>query len=165
MPVAAGAWLERFVSIIDGLEVRPALAQLAQWPECWLCLGATDQAYIPLLSGHDTRLLEAELPDVWRLVDTVREAAGVDRATLVFCRVGRMPPGEGLPIHSDGIDGVRERRYQIALQSEAGAELTVEGESKCFRPGEAWQIDVSRPHSVHNHSATDRIVILFDTRA
>jgi hypothetical protein len=75
-----------------------------------------------------------------------------------------MPPGEGLPLHRDGLDGLRERRFQIALQAEAGADLTIEGESRCFMPGEAWQIDVSREHTVRNRSATDRIVILFDTR-
>ena len=157
--------MEPFVKIAEGLDVEPALAQLARWPECWICLGATEQAYIPLLGAGNARLLEAELPEVWRLIDTVRQAAGGDRATLVYARVGRMPPGEGLPLHFDGIDGVRERRYQVALQSDAGADFTIEDEDRCFRPGEAWQVDVSRPHTVHNRSATDRIVILFDTLA
>ena len=58
-----------------------------------------------------------------------------------------------------------ESRYQLALQSEAGAEITIGGESKCLQPGEAWQVDVSQVHSVSNASGTDRIVILFDTRS
>lgn len=163
--LGAGVGLDRFVKIAEGLDVAPALAQLARWPECWILLGKTAQASIPLLGAGDQRLLETELPEVWRLIDVVRKAAAVDGAALVHCRVGRMPPGEGLPMHFDGIDGVHQRRYQIALQAEAGADLTIEGESKCFLPGEAWQIDVSRLHMVQNCSATDRIVILFDTQA
>lgn len=157
--------MERFVKIVEGLDVEPALAQLAQWPQCWLCLNANDQTFIPLLTAGNARLLEAELPEVWRLIDTVREAAGVADAEIVHCRVGCIPPGEGLPLHFDGVDGERERRYQIALRSEAGADFTIEGESKCFRPGEAWQVDVSRLHTVQNRGASDRIVILFDTRS
>ena len=57
-----------------------------------------------------------------------------------------------------------ERRYQLALVSEPGVTLTVGGEAKCPRPGEAWQIDASRNHSVRNDSNSDRITILFDTR-
>ena len=84
---------------------------------------------------------------------------------LVHCRVGRIPNGGGLPPHFDGIDGVTERRYQVALLSEPGAEITIAGESKCLQPGEAWQIDVSQVHSVSNGSGADRIVILFDSKA
>ena len=46
-----------------------------------------------------------------------------------------------------------------------GVELIVGGELKCPRPGEAWRIEASRTHSVHNHSPVDRITILFDTVA
>jgi len=160
--------MERFVRIATGLDVGPALAELARQPEYWIMLGANAQEFIPLIGAEDARLLEAELPEVWRLVDTVRERAAADHGDhgrLTFCRVGRMPPGEGLPPHFDGLDPLRERRYQLALQSEAGAEITVDGESKCLVPGEAWQIDVGRTHWVHNGSDTDRIIILFDTQA
>lgn len=129
-------------------------------------LNADESTIIPLLGVENTRLLEAELPEVWRLVDTVREAASAqqgDNGALVHCRVGRIPHGGGLPPHFDGLDGVTQRRYQLALQSEPGAEITIGEVSKCLRPGEAWWIDVSQTHSVHNASGTDRIVILFDT--
>ena len=75
-----------------------------------------------------------------------------------------MPPGAGLPPHHDGIDGVSERRYQLALQSAPGVALTVGGEARCPRPGEVWRIDAERTHSVANGSASDRITILFDTK-
>ena len=75
-----------------------------------------------------------------------------------------MPPGCGLPPHFDGIDDVSHRRHQLALQSGTGVALTVGGETRCPRPGEAWHIDASRMHSVFNGSEADRITILFDTR-
>jgi aspartyl/asparaginyl beta-hydroxylase (cupin superfamily) len=160
--------MERFVKIADGLDVASVLAELARSPEYWLRLNQDESEYIPLLCVNDSRLLEAELPEVWRLIDRLRDVAAAelgDRGALVHCRVGRIPHGGGLAPHFDGLNGVTERRYQLALQSEAGAEITVGGESKCLRPGEAWQIDVSQVHSVSNTSGTDRIVILFDSKA
>lgn len=161
-----GEGMERFVQISAGLDVGPALAELALRPEYWMQRNHNGQGFIQLTGGDDERLLEAELPEVWRLIDIVYDAAGAnhgDRGRLAYGRVGCIPPGEGLALHFDGVDGVRERRYQLALQSDAGAEIIIDGEAKCLRPGEAWQIDVSRWHSVHNGSAIDRIVILFDT--
>jgi hypothetical protein len=155
--------LERFVKIADGLDVGPALAQLAKWPEYWFCLGHNEQSYIMLLGADGARQLEEELSEIWRLIDTVRDCAGVGEATLTHCRVGRMPPGEGLPLHFDGVDGQLARRFQIALQSEGGAEFTIEDETRQFLAGEAWQVDVSRFHTVRNNGSADRIVIVFDT--
>jgi len=160
--------MERFVKIAEGLDVAPALAELALQPEYWMRLNADESTIIPLLGADNTRLLEAEFPEVWRLIDTVRQAASArhgDNGALVHCRVGRIPHGGGLSPHFDGVDGVRERRYQLALQAEPGAEITIGGESRCLKPGEAWWIDVSQTHSVHNASGTDRITILFDTLA
>jgi aspartyl/asparaginyl beta-hydroxylase (cupin superfamily) len=160
--------MERFVKIAEGLDVAPVLAELARHPEQWVRLNADESAYIPLLGADDARQLEAELTEVWSLIDAVRQVAAADRGdygALAHCRVGRIPRGGGLPPHFDGIDGVGHRRYQLALQSEPGAEISIGGETKCLKAGEAWQIDVSQVHSVHNHSDADRIIILFDTQA
>ena len=159
--------MENFVKIADGLEISPALAELARHPEYWIKIYSDDSRFVPLLGADKSRLLEAELPETWRLIDYVRARAASnhgDRGTLSHARVGLMPPGCGLPPHFDGIDGYRERRYQLALQSQPGVELVVGGEMKCPRPGDAWQIDASRKHSVVNNSGVDRITILFDTR-
>ena len=74
-----------------------------------------------------------------------------------------MRTGESLPPHFDGIDGVRERRFQVPLVSEEGVAFTIGGETRRFLPGEAWQILASVTHSVANASPADRITILFDT--
>ena len=160
--------MDNFVKIADGLDVAPALAELARQPdESWIRINDGEMGYLPLLGGLWERQLEAELPETWRLIEGVLgilAAEHGDEGRLSYCRVGLMPPGCGLQAHFDGIDGVAERRYQLALVSQPGVTLTVGGEAKCPRPGEAWQIDASRTHSVFNHSTTDRITILFDTR-
>jgi hypothetical protein len=159
--------VDNFVRIAENLDVAPALAELARQPDHhWIQLCADDLRYIPLLAGAAERQLEAELPEIWRLIDRllfILAAEHGDRGRLSHCRIGRMPPGCGLPPHFDGIDGIVARRYQVALASEAGVTLIVGGESKWPRPGEAWWIDASRTHSVVNDSRADRITILFDT--
>jgi hypothetical protein len=160
--------MANFTGIVAGLDVAPALAELARQPEYWLQLNADESRSIPLLGVDDCRLLEAELRQCWRLIDRVRAvlAAGHgDQGRLIHARVGLMPPGCGLAPHFDGVDGIVDRRYQLALASEPGVELIVGGEMKCPRPGEAWRIDASRTHSVANNSKADRITILFDTRS
>jgi hypothetical protein len=160
--------VDNFVKIAEGLDVAPALAALARQPDHhWIRIDREKMRYLPLLAGAWERQLEAELPEVWGLIDRlllVLAAEHNDRGKLSHCRIGLMPSGCGLPPHCDGIDGVRERRYQLALASEPGVVLTVGGEAKWPRPGEAWQIDASRTHSVANASRADRITILFDTR-
>ena len=108
------------------------------------------------------------MPETWRLIARVRTILAAehgDTGSLSHCRVGLMPPGEGLPPHFDGIDGIRHRRYQLALQSAPGVALTVGGETRCPRAGDVWRIEASRTHSVCNHSPADRITLLFDTVA
>jgi hypothetical protein len=160
--------VDNFLRIADGLDVAPALAELARQPAGhWLRIDSGELRYIPLLAGTFERQLEAELAATWRLIDGVLAilAAGHgDCGRLSHCRIGLMPPGCGLPPHFDGIDGIVARRYQVPLVSEPGVTLTVGGEAKWPRPGEAWQIDASRTHSVSNDSRADRITILFDTQ-
>ena len=159
--------VDNFLRIAEGLDVAPALAQLAAQPDhVWIQINDDDLRYIQLLSGPGTRQMLSELPEVWKLIETVLAILAADHGDtgkLSHCRVGRMPPGCGLAPHFDGVDGIVERRYQLALASEPGVILTVGGEAKWPRPGEAWQIDASRTHSVINGSAADRITILFDT--
>jgi len=157
-----------FELIAEGLDVAPALAELGALPDyCWVRINADDSRYVGLLAGTRQRQFEAELPEVWRLIEQVLAILATDhgdRGGLCHARVGLMPPGEGLPPHFDGVDGITQRRYQLALQSRPGVELTVGGEPKCPRPGEVWRIAASRTHSVYNRSDADRITILFDTQ-
>lgn len=154
------------VRIRDDLDVAPALAQLESCGDCWIELSDSVRQ-INLLDHSGARLLETELGAVWTLIDSVVDAAartGGGRR-LAHARIGLMRTGESLPPHFDGIDGVRERRFQVPLVSEEGVAFTIGGETRRFLPGEAWQIDASVTHSVVNASLADRITILFDTVA
>ena len=159
--------MPNFTIIAKGLDVAPVLAELAALPDYyWLQINRDKSLYVRLLGAAGERLMEGELPETWGLIGRVRDILAAehgDTGGLDHCRVGLMPPGEGLPPHFDGVDGITHRRYQIALQSVPGVELTVGGEMKCPRPGEAWRIAASRTHSVCNRSEVDRITILFDT--
>ncbi|HEY5710264.1 MAG TPA: aspartyl/asparaginyl beta-hydroxylase domain-containing protein [Allosphingosinicella sp.] len=159
--------MPNFIRIAEGLDVAPALADITGHPEHWVRLGGDTLLTIQLLDHGYERQLEAELPEVWRLVDrilVILAAEHGDKGRLCHARIGLMPSGEGLPPHFDGIDGITRRRYQLALISEPGVTLTVGGEEKWPRPGEAWRIEASRTHSVQNDSQADRITLLFDTR-
>lgn len=159
--------MHAFVKIAEGLDVAPALAELARLPDyCWLRINPDGSAFVQLLAGEDERQFQSELPEIWRLIDhllAILAAAYGDNGRIVYARVGRMPPGWGLPPHFDGVDGLVRRRYQLALRSEPGVVLTVGGEAKSPQPGDAWRIDASRMHSIHNGSGADRIAIVFDT--
>lgn len=161
--------MPNFVKIAEGLDVAPALAEIAAQPDfVWLRINTDAMDYIPLLTGECERQFMKELPQVWRLIDrllSILAAEHDDRGRLVHCRIGRMPPGAGLKPHFDGIDGIIERRYQLALASPPGVLLTVGGEAKWPQPGECWRIAAARTHSVFNHGGSERITILFDTRA
>jgi aspartyl/asparaginyl beta-hydroxylase (cupin superfamily) len=158
--------MENFVKIAEGLDVGPALAEIARAPDQWIHVNADPLRFIMLVAGAFERQLEAEMPETWRLIDTVLAMLAADpghRGRLRSARIGLIPPGAGMPAHHDGIDGVNWRRYQLALQSEPGVAIIVGGEARRLLPGEAWQIDASRVHSVTNASDADRITILFDT--
>jgi hypothetical protein len=158
---------EPLTRIAEGLDIAPALAELAACEDHWLEMmpGARQ---ILMIAENGNRRMQGELGQCWALIDQVHGIAArehKDRGRIDYARAGLMRPGEGLPRHRDGFDPARERRYQIALQSAPGANLVIEDISIAFAPGEAWWIDVGRQHSIHNGSDTDRIVLLFDTRA
>lgn len=160
--------MPNFTKIAEGLEIGPALAEIAATPDHWWLDNRGDGcANLYLLDHRNAPILRDELPETWRLIERARRLLAADhhdRGALSFCRVGRMPPGAGMAPHRDGIDGVIERRYQLALQSVPGVEFTVGGEMRCPCPGDLWQIAVHHSHSVWNRSPVDRITLLFDTR-
>lgn len=158
--------MDNFVAIACGLDVAPALDELAGQDWRWYSPNDNALKAIHLLSADRRREATGDLPELWKLIDTALAAvtASGDEGALAYCRVGLMPPGAGIPLHCDGIDGVAIRRYQLALASQDGVAITIAGETRCFAPGELWQIDVSKMHSVSNGSTADRITLVFDTQ-
>lgn len=160
--------MPNFTHIADGLDVAPALAELASLPEFyWVANHGPDADRLVALLGADGReRLRDRLPAVWTLVEQVHDVAARDfgdAGRLVYARVGQLPPGHRIAPHADGHDGVRHRRYQIVLASGPEAELVLDGESRNLKPGEAWQIDSSKIHSASNRDTVPRIIILFDS--
>jgi hypothetical protein len=159
--------MEPLVRIAEGLDVAPVLAELRDCADYWFMVDA-QMRQIPLIGAGLARLMEDQLPSVWKLIDIVHDIAARDhrdRGSIAHARMGLLRPGEGINAHFDGMNGVSERRYHIAIQSDPGAELTVAGETICLKPGEAWWVDVSKVHSVANKSGANRILALFDTCA
>ncbi|HTU12745.1 MAG TPA: aspartyl/asparaginyl beta-hydroxylase domain-containing protein [Allosphingosinicella sp.] len=156
-----------FLIVAEGLDVAPALAELAALPDYyWLQINDDRCTFVSLLDHAAQPAMREELPETWRLIDglmAILAAAHGDAGRLDYCRVGRMPPGEGLAPHFDGVDGILQRRYQLALQAAPGVALTVGGETREPRPGDAWRIAAHRTHSVYNRGPIDRITLLFDT--
>lgn len=162
--------MPNFTLIADGLDVAPALAELAALPELYWTANHGNRAdRLVALLGPDGRPRQRErLPAIWALIERVHAIAARDfgdSGTLDYARVGKLPPGHAIAPHADGHDGVRYRRYQIVLASGPAAVLVLDGESRNLGPGEAWQIDSSKIHSAVNHDPVPRIIILFDSRA
>jgi hypothetical protein len=158
-----------FILIADGLDVAPALAELAALPEFyWTDNHGDADRLVPMLGPDRRRRQEDRLPALWALVEQVHALAARDfgdAGRIDYARVGLLPPGKRVAPHADGHDGVRHRRYQIVLASGPEAALTLAGESRNLKPGEAWQIDTSRIHSAANPDPVPRIIIMFDSRA
>jgi hypothetical protein len=159
-----------FTRIADGMDVAPALAELAALPDLYWAASHGDRAdRLVALLGPDGRQRQRDrLPAVWALVEQVHAIAARDfgdLAALDYARVGKLPSGHRVAPHADGHDGISYRRYQIVLASGPTAALVLDGESRNLKPGEAWQIDSRKIHSVVNSDPVSRIIILFDSRA
>lgn len=165
----APAAAPNFTLIAEGLDVARALQQLAALPAIYWSANHGDADFlVPLLGPDGRRRQEERLPAIWALIEQVHAIAArdfADRGAIDYARVGKLPSGRLVPPHADGHDGVRHRRYQIMLASGPEAALVLDGESRHLKPGEAWQIDTQKIHSVANPDPEPRINILFDSRA
>ena len=161
--------MRKFILIANGLDVAPALAELAALPDIYWSPTHGDADLLVALLGPDGRRRQQEtLPAIWSLIAQVHGIAARDfgdSGAIDYARVGRLPPGKQVAPHADGHDGVRRRRYQIILASGPGATLVLAGESRNLKAGEAWQIDTSRIHWAANPDPVPRLNILFDTSA
>lgn len=92
------------------------------------------------------------------------------------CMISRIPPGGGIPLHSDRIGPAEEMfpdrippavyydRYHFVLNSAPGTVFSC-GDEECYMaPGELWWFNNEIPHSVVNNSAEDRIHLVCDLR-
>jgi hypothetical protein len=75
----------------------------------------------------------------------------------------RLHPGGKVDQHRDrGSYADVTHRYHVALQTNAGAWLMVEGETRHLQAGEVWYIDKHLPHCGGNDGQVDRIHLIVD---
>jgi hypothetical protein len=103
------------------------------------------------------------LPQLRSLVfDLMRR---VEATQLGRVMITRLAPGARIAAHVDeGAPATFFQRYQIALQSNAGALFRIDDETVCFATGDAWWVNNRAEHEVINNSADDRIVLIVDLR-
>jgi hypothetical protein len=79
-------------------------------------------------------------------------------------RLLRLAPGGRIDEHCDPDlvfdDG--EARVHVVLRTDDGVEFRVDGEPVVMHAGEAWYLDLARPHRVVNRGAHDRIHLVVD---
>lgn len=79
--------------------------------------------------------------------------------------ITRIPQGMGIDPHKDDSWHVRYfDKFYVSLKSESGAEFIChedgQREALCPKPGEIWQFDNKKMHSVENNSKADRITLI-----
>ncbi len=178
--------MQNFLQIAAGLDVTPALHELALNRELW--------NENPLRTQHPGTA-HAEVDDIWlwfnrvpenpaeviddvfvvpyrgwqtlaplrpMVLDLVRRVEGVQLGRVI---VTRLRPGRKITPHIDqGAAAQVFTRYQIVLQSLPGALFRIEDETVNFRTGDVWWINNRAEHEVVNNSADDRIVCIVDVR-
>lgn len=180
-----------FQQLAAGVNVTPLMNALQRQPELWdanpirtqhpgtahaqvsdILLRFNDlEEY--LRTGDPTTITddkEAIAYPAWDKLPQARSIIFDLMRTVEATRLGRviitrLPPGRVITPHEDqGAPAEYYHRYQIALQSLPGALFHIGDETVNFRSGDVWHIDNRTIHSVQNHSADDRIVLICDLR-
>jgi hypothetical protein len=85
---------------------------------------------------------------------------------LKAVRLLRLEPGSRVLEHTDADlryeDG--ELRFHVPIATNPETDFVVGGRRLPLAAGEAWYIDFSQPHRIHNRGATDRIHMVIDAR-
>jgi quercetin dioxygenase-like cupin family protein len=101
---------------------------------------------------------------VLRQCPALAQALAVLRCPVRAARLLRLAPGGVIDEHRDHDLGFTqgEVRLHVVLTTDPRVEFYVDGERVVMAPGECWYLDLSRPHRVTNHGATDRIHLVLD---
>lgn len=176
--------MKHFLCLAGGIDVIPALRELALQPDLWDQNTLRTKNPIPImkdvsdiwlwfneLSGDVWNTIQTKPYPAWQRLPALRQMVldlirRVDGVQLGRVMVTRLPPGGVIASHTDSGQGVEfYTRYQIALQSLPGAIFKCENEEVNFRSGEVWWVNNRVEHSVVNNSADDRIVCIVDIRS
>lgn len=176
--------MKNFLRIAEGVDVMPLLHAVHSKPDLW---DENNLRTTHPLSPHkechdiwvffnrleenvesvvdDTRVIPyrawRELPQIRPIIfDLMRRVEGTELGRVL---ITKLEPGKSIPPHVDqGAPVEYYKRYQVILQSLPGCVFQIENERMNFRSGEVWMINNAASHSVVNHSADDRIVLIVD---
>ena len=176
--------MKHFLCLAGGIDVIPALRELALQPELWdqntlrtkhsnTAHGDVNDIWLWFndISGDVVDDIQTKPYPAWgrlpalrqMVLDLIRRVDGVQLGRVI---VTRLRPGKAITPHVDGgAPATFYTRYQIALQSFPGAMFRCENEEVSFRTGEVWWVNNRVEHSVVNNSADDRIVCIVDIRS
>ena len=176
--------MKHFLCLAGGIDVIPALRELALQPELWdqntlrtkhsnTAHGDVNDIWLWFndISGDVVDDIQTKPYPAWgrlpalrqMVLDLIRRVDGVQLGRVI---VTRLRPGKAITPHVDGgAPATFYTRYQIALQSFPGAMFRCENEEVSFRSGEVWWVNNRVEHSVVNNSADDRIVCIVDIRS
>jgi hypothetical protein len=176
--------VKNFQLIANNVDVLPLLHQIQRKPFLW------DEN---TLRTRHLGTAHSEVSDIWVWFNSLDKDVMNDREVIPYrawkelsalrpiifglmrqvegVRLGRvmitkLPVGKKITPHVDGgAPATYFDRYQLALQSYAGAEFYIGDEQVNFKSGEMWWIDNTKEHSVVNNSVDDRIVLIMDIRS
>jgi Aspartyl/Asparaginyl beta-hydroxylase len=121
--------------------------------------GAASQLYPDPAAGtvfSDTEILYAN--------PLLRDALARFHCPLLAARLLALAPGSVIKEHRDYRLGWEdgEVRIHIPLVTDDRVEFVVDGQAVRMEPGEAWYLDLNKPHRVTNGSAQTRIHLVVD---
>jgi hypothetical protein len=177
--------VSNLLRLAQGVDVRPALAELAANPDLWK-LDTVRQSY-PGSAHHDTQVIHLRgcadvneytafndivavdfpegdlLPECCRLMYGIAGFLGTGRLGRVM--VVTLKPGGTIDPHIDeGAYAEFYTRFHLSLQSADGNTYTVDGETAYMKPGELWWFDHRKTHTVANASEVERIHLILDCK-
>ena len=194
--------MRHFLRILDGIDVVPVLAEIARQPELWnqypvrtfhertahkglddILLRynafdpATDDFVDKVCSSIEVVNYPASqrLPAAYMLALALMGRVRGEHLGRVF--ISRIPPGGGIPPHSDRIGPAEEafpdriapavyyQRYAVPLVSDPGCVFRIGNEQMNLKPGEVWWINNQVEHEVLNGSGADRLSLVVDIRS
>ncbi len=105
------------------------------------------------------RLSDIALPLIDSIIDRFYEPGGI----VLRAMAARLLAGGRIPPHRDSLASFHiGHRIHIPITSSGGVRYTIAGKPYQFEPGNAYEINNQRKHSVMNLGNEDRISFIFD---
>jgi hypothetical protein len=94
----------------------------------------------------------------------LREVLAAFLCPVKSARLLKLGPGAIIREHRDYDLGLEqgEARVHVPVVTNPSVEFILDGRRVILGEGEAWYLDLSRPHSVRNRGATDRVHLVVD---